>query len=411
MTHRIFTLLLLLTVSNLIQAIENFIPGVVVTSVGDTLTGMVDYQNWEFSPESIRFCKKQGDKVLVYQPTDVKMFQVDGDVYVGTEAEIENSSRLNESISYDPALQLKRKSVFLRALVIGEKSLYYYKDSNTDDLFYLKIDTTYQLLGYKLYHNDINDVNSVREYKKYVGQLIYYMSDRPELKKTIEGVQYTRYNLTALFNAYNKLVRPTKFNQIKKIKFKVNYGLIAGASINSIHFTGTEFPELVLPTYSPGLSFTPGIFVEFVEPRNRGRWSICSELLYATYKFGGSYDDGSRIFNTNIDFGYLKLNNLLRYRILLQNGVLFVNGGFSMGNILHEINDQERISKNNSDWNENGKALNDIYRFEMGFLFGAGIIYKHFTLETRYAFGGGMSPYIILGSETRSSNILVSYSF
>lgn len=411
MSHRLLTLSLILTVSYWIQAKENFIPCVVVTSIGDTLTGMIDYQNWDLSPESIRFCRKLGDEVVVYQPSDIKMFQADGDVYVGIEADIENSSRLAESISYQPALQIKRKSVFLRALVIGPKSLYHYKDSKTDDLFYIKVDSTYKLLGYKLYHNDENDVNSVRELKKYVGQLIYYMSDRPELKKTIQSVQYTRYNLTALFIAYNKLVRPTVSNQIKKVVFKINYGVSAAATINSIHFTGTGFPELVLQTYSPGLSFTPGVFVEFVEPRNRGRWSIYSELLYTSYKFDTQYDDGNRIFKTNIDFGYLKLYNLLRYRILIPNGALFVNGGFSIGTIIHEINNQQRISKINSSWNETGKALEDIYRQELGLVFGAGVKHNHITLETRYAFGGGMSPYILLGSETRSSSILVSYSF
>lgn len=411
MKHRIFTLLLLLTISNWTQAIENFIPGMVVTSGGDTLSGMVDYHNWDLSPKSIRFCKKQGDQVIVYHPSEVKMFKVDGDIYVVTEVDIEISSRRNESFSYDPALQLKRKSVFLRALVIGDKSLYYYKDLNTDDLFFIKIDSTYQLLGYKLYHIDINDVNSVSEHRKLVGQLLYFMRDRPELKKTIEGVQYSRYNLTALFNAYNKLVMPNKLNQIKKEKFKVNYGLVAGASINTIHFTGTAFPELVLPTYSPKLSFTPGVFVEFVEPRNRGRWSICSELLYATYKYSSSYNDGSHIFNTNIELGYIKLNNLLRYRILLQNVALFVNGGFSMGNIIHEINNQERIYKYNSNWIENVKALDEINRFELGYLFGAGIKFKHITMETRFAFGDDMSPFVALGSQARSSSILFSYSF
>jgi hypothetical protein len=411
MSHRIFAVSLILTMSYWIQANENFIPGMVVTSMGDTLTGMIDYQNWDQSPESIRFCRKLDDKVVIYKPFDVKLFQVDGDIYIGTEADVETSTRQVKLISSEPAMQLTRKSVFLRTLVTGTKSLYHYKDSNTEDLFYIKVDSTYKLLGYKLYLNDENDVNSVRELKKYVGQLIYYMRDQPELKKTIQSVQYTRYNLTSVFIAYNKLVQPTISNQIKKEKFKINYGISTAATINSIHFTGTGFPELVLVAYSPGLSFTPGLFVEFVEPRNLGRWSIYSELLYVSYKFDSQYDEGNSIFKTNLDFGYLKLYNLLRYRILLPNGALFVNGGFSMGSIIHEINDQQRISKINSSWNVTGRALEDIYRHELGLVFGAGIIYKHFTLETRYAFGSGMSPYLLLGSQTRSSSIVASYNF
>jgi len=383
----------------------------VVTSIGDTLTGMVDYQNWIQSPDSIQFYSTLNDKVVIYRPSDIKMFQVDGDTYVGAEVDIENSSRQLDWLSHESTLQLTRKSVFLRALVTGPRSLYHYKGSTTENLFYIKEGSIYTLLVYKLFYNDAKDVPTVRTLNKYIGQLLYYMSDRPEMQKYIQNVTYDIHSLTAVFNSYNKFDKATMSNQHKREKININYGLTAAATINSIHFTGADFPEFVIPKYSQGLTFTPGIFIEFVEPRNRGRWALYSELIYSTYKFEGNYDDGYDLIKSTMDFGYLKMYNLLRYRILLQNGCLFVNGGISIGGIIHEINEQERISKNNSDWNETGKALNEIYRMELGLVFGAGIKYKHITFESRYAIGGGMSPYPGLGAQTRSNSILVSYNF
>jgi len=117
------------------------------------------------------------------------------------------------------------------------------------------------------------------------------------------------------------------------------------------------------------------------------------------------------LITSNIDLSYLKMYNLLRYRIPYQHGALFVNGGFSIGAIVNEINDQQRISKNNPDWNESGLALVGIHRSEVGLVLGAGMKYKRITLETRFAVGGGMSPYPGLGSQTRSNSLQVSYSF
>ena len=411
MTRRLLALSLILTIALCAQANKNFMPGMVVTSLGDTLTGLIDYQNWDQSPESIMFCRQLDDEVVLYRPTDLKLFKVAGEIYVGTEIDIENSSRQIEQLSFEPTLQLSRKSVFLRALVIGPRSLYHFKDSNSNDLFYIEIDSTYKLLGYKLYYNFANDVKNVRVLNKFIGQLNYYMNDQPKLKKTIQNVTYTTNSLTTLFNSYNKLVNPNMSYQRIMPMFKINYGLSAVAAINTIRYSGSIFPELVNLKSSPEFSYTPGIFIEFIEARNRGRLSLYSEFLYTTYKHNEHHENNRFMYRTNLEYSYLEMCNLLRYRILINNASLFVNGGALIGYLMHEINNNQLSSEINPVWHNNGTIIYDIKKYEIGMVFGGGIIYKHITLEARSVVGDGMSKYINLKSETRSNSLSVSYRF
>jgi hypothetical protein len=92
-----------------------------------------------------------------------------------------------------------------------------------------------------------------------------------------------------------------------------------------------------------------------------------------------------------LDFQYLRLNTLIRF----QPSWFFINAGISNGYCIKHYS----------------TLFADVRKYEFGFVYGAGMKYKNYSLEVRLENGDGMSPYIGIYSETKRYLVLLGYSF
>ena len=69
--------LFLLAVPMALLAQSNYKPGYVVTSKGDTVKGLVDYQEWDANPETISFKKTIDAQSVKYGVNDISFFNID----------------------------------------------------------------------------------------------------------------------------------------------------------------------------------------------------------------------------------------------------------------------------------------------------------------------------------------------
>jgi hypothetical protein len=227
--------------------------------------------------------------------------------------------------------------------------------------------------------------------------------------------------MMALFNDYYKCMNSTPAYQKPKDKIRAEFGVIAGPNMANMFFqTGTSiysYTTLMKADFSDPLSASGGLFVDFVIPRTRRKWSIDNDLMFLSYNARShqeNYESENTYTKTDISFkySYLKLYNSLRYRYPIKDFSLFLNIGFSNGMMVSGTNHKriEDVVTGVSNVSE-GEALDKIRKHEEGFILGSGIRFKKCSFESRFEKTNGLSEYSGLRSGMNRLYFLLGYRF
>jgi hypothetical protein len=395
----------------------NFLPGQIVNLKGDTLEGFIDYRNWEINPNKIYYKSNANENPALLGPLAIKAFKVENEIYVSAIVNLEVSPFLTSKLGFDQELNIKSDTVFLQTLIAGEKSLYFHKNSDGVPNFFIKRDSIFDLLIYKRFLVEEAGIKSVKENKKYLGQLALYLGSCESIGGKLSGVTYTQKSLIKLFQHYFDCTLSDNSFERKWDKGTLEIGGLMGGSVTSLNFTGRDWDYLTDAGYSPSLNLSTGLFFDFVLPRNRAKWSINNEILFSRYQVNGQYEnrvneDHYSVTYSEFGYSYIKINNLLRFRYPVGKISIFINAGISNGFSLNEINKKrEELYFYGIETIEETPALSRSRRYEQGFLMGTGIKYDRFSLETRHETANGMSTQLSLSSTTRRVYVLLGYRF
>lgn len=422
------SLLLSLALVSIIPVLaqENYVSGYVLKLNGDTLKGLVDYRNWAKNPNVIRFKSGAANDIREFKPLDIVGFGAKDEIYKSAVVKVDESSK-NGIISDSPIFTFRTDTVFLQTFYQGTKSLYFYKDRNDQDNFYLYNNPGYELLEYKKYIKKGADGHEfLKENKRYVGQLLVYLQDCQGIDLKLNKIAYTEKSLQSLFEYYYSQKKTETVVKRTNEKFKFEFGIVAGVSMIDLRFVSasTVFDPLPKSKFENTLSPVGGLVFNVVIPRNNGKWSIYNELFYNTYNTTAEYNDfhsaeNYDIHNYKVGYTYGKINNMLRFKYPVKKAFVFVNAGLSNGFILHETNvDSITRRYNGATTTKIQKIVADgLYdtfsakQHELGFLVGFGGIYKNFSAEFRLEAGTGFSKYIALDANANRYNLLFGYRF
>ena len=419
-TARILFTIIMLCSARISFCQEKYVTGYILTLHGDTVFGEVDYRNWEKNPGKIYFKEKSGKDKSGFGPMDIKGFGVKDEIYESAIVETETSPFNTPELDYSSALTLVKDTAFLQVMVRGTKSLYYYKPGSGKEQFYIKRDSSFELLIHKKYLKDQDDRTVIVENKKYVGQLAIYLNDCPAIQQKANGADYKKSSLEGLFLDYYKCVMTGMSFHKKTAKVAVAFGVLAGVSMTSVKFRSTDseyFDYLINAGYKPSVNFSAGLFMDVILAGNQGKWSIYNELILSSYKIDGRYDEYVNenkyaITYTTLGYSYVKMNNMLRFKYPVGKFFLFLNAGISNGYAVSETNYMRRESRLFTQVRiEEGKALNETRRYEMGLIAGLGTKFWKFSFEIRYENGNGMSAYTALKSTANRLYCLLGYRF
>jgi len=400
---------------------ENYLRGYIVAINGDTLNGYIDYRNWERNPDKISFKQNNGDVIQSYTPMDIRGFGVSDEIYESAIIQAEISPVSNAELKYDKELDLSTDTAFLQAVVKGVKSLYFYKNKLGKEQFYIWKDEGYELLIYKKYLKDEDGHSVIVKNTKYIGQLTIYLGECPTIQEKLNDADYQKNSLENIFLAYYKCTQAEIIFHKKTEKVIYSFGAIAGATLSLLTFrSGDEqeaFAYLINANYNMSVNFTAGLFFDVILSRNYRKWSICNELIFTSYKVDGRYDDYESenkytYTYTTLGYSYLKMNNMVRFKYPVGKLFIYLNAGISNGYAFLERNYKKKETKLfNQVRVEEGKALNDTRRYELGFNVGLGAKFKRFSFEIRYENANGMSTYTSLKSTTNRLYLLLGFKF
>ena len=396
---------------------ENYQPAYVVLPSGDTLTGRIDYRNWDKNPDKISFRSEANDNERTYTPADIRSFGVQDEVYVAAEVPVEMSPFRTDALSHSPTVVLENTSAFLQTVIDGPKSLFYYKGDQGNPQLYIKQGDSFDLLIYKRYLTTRKGKRVIAENQKYLGQLALYLQDCPRLQNKIDGVTYGRRSVESLFRFYYDCTSSAVDFQKETEGLAVAFGVVAGATASALTFNSDYYDYLTQIDYPRSVSVSAGISLNLLLPRNFRKWSFYNELFYTSYRTEGSYreiinPDQYATFRAELAYAYLKLNTMMRYAHPVGNSQFFINGGMSNGFAVSETNERitERYAYGNAQLQE-ASAMEGARQYEQGYLIGLGAQLGRYSLEARYERANGMSPFTVLESAVRRYHLLLGYRF
>ncbi|MFK7774217.1 MAG: outer membrane beta-barrel protein [Saprospiraceae bacterium] len=391
---------------------------------GDTISGYINYQDWGITPKEISFKKEMDKKKTNYSPKEIKAFGVAEDIYRSASVETAWHSDRDRNLDDHSILNLRVDTIFLQALILGEKSLFQITNNSDVKNFYLLDDHKFSLLKYKKYKDKIDDVNKISEIRTYLTQLRTYFKDCSSIQTKITDTQYTKGSLKKLFSAYYKdcTSQPIEFEKhMGRTEFK--FGLTGGGSFSSLKFkrnpSRTNIDKFLTDSdFSNSIDLSVGFFMEIRMPLNRKKWSLYNELLFSRFTVDAQYsnfyhEDRYTNYDTKIGLNQLILNSLVRYHILLKNNAsIFLNGGLATG--LSSFNKNETIQFTKFYSTPTTKTIKPIRNFEplkIGSAWGIGLKYRKLSTELRYENINENFQAGIYRSSIHKFYLLVGYSF
>jgi len=254
------TLLIFTAFPVLLFAQSNYKPGYVVSSRGDTLRGVIDFREWDFSPEFINFKHAVTDaQSTKYSPGNLSYAEVTGltafRTYTGS---ITNDSTNPNNRAGDetaPDTSMRMAAIFLKVLEAGSKvALYSFKDEYKTRFFIAQApDFKPTELIYRA--SRLSEQNTYRKQLSAVALKFNELDDQ-----TITRIALAEYNEDDLVKVANKINHISAETYKKKHYTGKSYDFFVGAGVNINNVS----PSSGSPYYGSGgragTSYLPAVF-------------------------------------------------------------------------------------------------------------------------------------------------------
>ncbi len=419
MIKYLFTVLVIASSVFLSSAQSNFIKAVVINNAGDSIFGNLDYRNWKSNPQNISFINAAGEKQR-FDATAIAGFYIPSmnetftsytvtiDMLPGDQDEALKNNTIDSP--------LLTKTVFLLQLIKHPAArLYQYSGRHKDHFFYASGNAApVELVHHYTFDEAAGKVISEDAYQK---QLSGFFSSCATVAGKAQTAKFSWKDLQILVLEYLQCTAPGTAADIKKKdSVSVKWGIVAGAMINSFSLSGNN-SLLAADNYKGNTSPVLGILLDFGLSRDRNKWHIVNEIIYKSYKtsnsftqpFGNGYTVSSDV---QLQFAYAQLNTLLRYIVQLNTSIKpFINAGIANAFIVAE-NKNTLHNKYSFGNEETIKAIDGPAKYEFSLQAGAGLMYRHISVECRYGVSKkSFSPYHTLDINPTSIQGLLTYRF
>lgn len=229
------------------NAENRFYNGYIVKNSGDTVTGFLEYKNWDVNPEKIRFSTDSSvNQPKIYTISDIKAFGFnEGEQYERYKLSVSMDTTNLQYLRTGRSLKKEEREVFLLLFRINKYVNFYAYRDYLKIRFFIKEDSDEapRELIYRIYYQSSSGDNVIKEetYKKQIQDLFSnYSSTNRNIVREINRLQYTQKSLLAVLSYLGdiKLQRaaPSAQKKIELKKTKTFFFLMAG--VNSYRYIG-----------------------------------------------------------------------------------------------------------------------------------------------------------------------------
>ncbi len=332
-----------------------------------------------------------------------------------------------------------KSTSFLRMPVSGEVSLFIFIDSKQKKHFFIKKDTLFKELYVKkkFATKTVNNkkVTGLVTQKKYIGVLITFFYDCPEVKNKLIHTELRESDLIKITNQYNKCKNPGKYQENKVIKNKkliFKKSFFAGGISNQYKMNGINHDWLLRSQYKTPLTYTFGANFDFIFPELSYDLCVSTGLSYYHSPYIFQYDTIISFVNYHYEGDmsthYLKIPVLGKYTFRKNKlqpyffAGLFFNIVLDNKNTLtiHKYNDFKDITESQFlfDYTDGttGEYKSALRPIENGYSLGGGIkfkisdklaVYSEFKLDK----GSGYSSLTTFGFKSTYMHFIAGIEF
>ena len=309
--------------------------------------GVLQYNDWENTPDKIQF-KEIGHKEFEdYTPLDIQSFTVNGITYLSKIVVIEKKSILIEDLENELKYDTISKKVFIKQLVNGNKPLFQHITRTGVHNYYIELDKdSFLLLTFKRY---LNENSRIEEINKYKNQLSFYLADCSEMASVITKMNYDEKSFLKIFNKYNDCKQSNvSISKIEKPKYTID--ICAGIARTQINFGGESELPFAGSNYPASTNFTSLVSIGLpLTKRFQSRY-IMLELGMKNMDLNGKDNfkggnGGNYTMSVDYKYTYLKANLLFR-KYLIQKKIFsgFADDGISFGKRIRMVGEAKNLS-------------------------------------------------------------------
>jgi hypothetical protein len=335
---------------------------------------LIKNNDWLKNPTNFKYKLSDDGEVKDGNIEEMKEFGIGNSCkYIRAEVNIDQSASTLKDISLVKEPLWQKKQVYLKVLVEGKATLYYYTDGALERFFYSSNNSAIEQLVYKEYRYN-NDYTAFND--SFRVQLNNHVNCSFETRYLAGDLAYEKKDLMKYFQKYNSSIgSPYKITTNTNPKGEFRFSLSTGLNYSSlsvsnglITFAHANFDKKISNTYSAEF--------EFILPFNNNKWGIAFGPSYQTYH---SSQKTNSAYMT-VDFTSIDLAiGLKHYFFLNKNAKIYAECYFnSLGSYSFESQLGYR-----SNYSQNTSYLK-IKDYNMNFLLGTGFEYKRWFAELRY---------------------------
>jgi hypothetical protein len=373
-TNLLFFLLLFATSSTFGQIV--FEKGYIIDNENHKTDCLVKNYDWKNNPKDIEYKLNEESQLEKASVGNIKEFCIIGvSRFVSANVKIDRSANELDRLSINRNPVWEQKQLFLKVLLDGKASLYYYEDGTLNRFFYSTNDSVPQQLIYKRYIYKVSTIGINNGYQQQLWSDLH--CDNLTLND-IQKLNYKKDDLLAFFRKYNTCMGGKEDNsEARATKFGYNLKITPGVNISKLYAINATSHTNV--TFNNNFNYSLGLEGEIILPYIKNKWAVVFNPTYQYFKGSMNYNvynmlTGQSFNNTaTINYSSLEFPIGVRYYMFLNNNMkLFLNFLYIPFFSLNL----------NKDVNMNGSMLD--VRTKDSYAVGGGISYKRLSGEVRY---------------------------
>ncbi|WP_341227469.1 tRNA modification GTPase [uncultured Arcticibacterium sp.] len=322
---KLLILLSLLLFSITGNAQISFEKGYYITNDNQKITGLIKDLDWKNNPTEIEFKLSENATSQIIKIENASEFSVEGiSKYVRTNVNIDQSSDDINHLSNKKEPDFKNENQFLKVLVEGKTSLFFYEKGNQRRYFFNPNEGQIEPLIYKRYRNYQENAKHILINNKYRQQLYIHLRCSNIDQRQFENLKYSKDDLINLFVKYNNCQNTdiTNYNS-KEVRKVFNLNIRPGLNSTSYILRNT-FSTNYNVDYGTKLSLRIGAEAEFILPFNKDKWAILVEPTFQS--FSAIEESEAMSYSSEVNYKSIELPAGIRhYFFLNEKNQVFTN--------------------------------------------------------------------------------------
>ncbi len=344
--------------------------GYIVNNEDERKECLIVNKDWLNNPESFQYKLTENSNAIQGNLNTIKEFGIyNYATYEKAIVQIDTSHSYDlskMSKSYGP--EWRQDTLFLKVLVDGKASLYYYDSQGLLKFFYKTAsDASIKQLVHKEYYPPYS-ISVLKENNSFRQQLYTDVNCGNMNPTYLKRIKYEISELRAYFKEYNKCMGDVvSESKVARTRDWLNFRITPGISYTSLSFQNSV-DNTRNTKFDPSIFLRIGLEIEYILEFNKNKWSSFFEPTYIHTKLKTASPQAS------INYQAIEFPIGLRHYFFLKNDrKLFLNGIIVLGLVKDLTNSNILIAQSDLE-----------IKPRTSFALGGGYNFRNFSLEARY---------------------------